>query len=345
MDSLKFSPKTLLRIDASARLNGSHSRSLADHFQKNWTRAHPEGRVVMRDLARDPVPHLTDATIAVFQGAAAVEKSAEAKLSDLLVSEIESADEILLSSPLYNFAIPSTLKAYFDHIARFGRTFKIGERGYEGLLAGKLAFVITAQGGLTSSGAPDHFATGYLRTMLSFLGIAPVKTITLNGTTVDPQGREARINRARAEIDALFVPVPEPKWLGIFSEEDRQEIKALRNGQSEAIKRGNAAAYAKLCADDVRLMIPGHEVISGREQLQACEEKLFQNARFDAFVKKPERIERSGDLAIEVGRQEVTTTQPAQNGGVFAARQKYTHVFRRTPEGWRFAILMSNSCD
>lgn len=338
--------KTLLRIDASARTQSSSSRSLADHFQARWTEANPGGRVLVRDLARYPVPHLDAATIAAFVGGAPPgERPSEgAVLSDALIAELSSADHVLISSPLYNLTFPSTLKAYFDHVVRNGCTFTQVEGRYVGLLTGKSATVVTTRGGVTSPAVEDEFQTRYLRAILAFIGITKVDMISLEGMAEDEASRARRIKRARAEIDKLFTSPGEPVWLGPFTEEDRREIGALRDAQAAAIQQGDAEAYARLCTDDIHLMIPGHDVISGRERFLACEAELFRGASFASFKKTPERIERSGDLAVEVGRQEVAMRRGGTTG-VFAARQKYTHVFRRTAQGWRFAVLMSNAIE
>jgi len=86
-------------------------------------------------------------------------------------------------------------------------------------------------------------------------------------------------------------------------------------------------------------------MVSGRAQFLSTEKKLFETASFSTFVKYPEKIERSGDRVIEIGRQNVTMEKNDEEGGVFSARQKYMHVFRLTPQGWRYAVLMSNHCE
>lgn len=340
--------KTLLRIDASARTQSSSSRSLADHFQARWKEANPGGRVLVRDLARYPVPHLDAATIAAFVGNTPPGERPPPEgvvLSDALIAELGSADHLLISSPLYNLTFPSTLKAYFDHVVRSGYTFTQVEGRYVGLLTGKSATVVTARGGVFSPAVEDEFQTRYLRAILAFIGITKVDMISLEGMSEDEASRARRMARARAEIDQLFTSPGEPVWLGPFAEEDRREIDALRAAQAAAIQQGDAEAYARLCTDDVHLMIPGHDVISGRERFLACEAELFRGASFASFKKTPERIERSGDLAVETGRQEVAMRRGGTAAGVFAARQKYTHVFRRTAQGWRFAVLMSNAIE
>ncbi|WP_437975320.1 NAD(P)H-dependent oxidoreductase [Sorangium sp. So ce295] len=339
--------KRLLRIDASARTQGSISRSVADYFQVRWTESNPGGRVIVRDLARYPVPHLDAATIAAFLATPPPSGGPPPEglvLSDALIDELSSADHLLISSPLYNLTLPSTLKAYFDHVIRNDRTFAQVEGRYVGLLTSKSASVVTARGGVASPAAEDELQTRTLRAILAFIGVTKVDVISLEGMSGDEATRSRRVACARAEIDRLFASPGEPVCLGPFTEEDRRQIGGLRAAQAAAIQRGDAEAYAALCTDDIQLLIPGHEVVSGRERFLACEAELFRSASFASFRKTPERIERSGDLAVEVGRQEVAMRRGGA-AGVFAARQKYTHVFRRTAQGWRFAVLMSNAIE
>lgn len=129
-----------------------------------------------------------------------------------------------------------------------------------------------------------------------------------------------------------------PQWIGDFTPEDRAQIEALRLGQAAAIEKGDADAYARLCADDIHLMLPGRDIVAGREQLHQLQAALFRETKFEGMRKFPVRVERSGDLVIEVGRQEL-----AAKTGTFATKQKYTHVMRKTSAGWRFAVLMSNN--
>lgn len=199
--------KTLLRIDASARTRGSGSRRLADHFQARWTAANPDGRVVVRDLAERPVPHLDGATIAAFYGAplpAGEPPPAGLALSDQLIAELSAADHLLVSSPLYNQALPSTLKAYLDHVIRRGHTFAVQDGRSVGLLTRVSASIVMARGGFASPAVMNDFQTPYLRAILGFLGIETVAVITLEGTEQDEAHRSQRLADAQARIDHLF---------------------------------------------------------------------------------------------------------------------------------------------
>lgn len=360
---------TLLRIDASARIHGSHTRELADYFQSRWQERDPDGQVVRRDLAVEPLPHLSAETIKAFHQPAAAGPALA--LSDLLIRELASADHLLIASPLYNLSLPSTLKAYFDHVVRAGSTFETGEDGYRGLLQGTTATLVTARGGPGAPGDAADFQTGYLRAILAFIGIETVDVIAVDGTALGEAARQEALARARRQVDRCFeeagaaswqaperteppalLPGPAPpagdsvamgnRFVGPLDEDDRQQIAALRQAQAAAIVDGDAEAYAALCTDDIQLLIPGKDLISGRDAFLDAERALFARASFSSFEKYPLRLEREGGMAVEIGRQEATTDLQNGAGGVYSARQKYTHILRRTAAGWRFAVLMSN---
>ena len=333
-----LSMKTLLRIDASTRINGSNTRLLADYFQTKWLSHNPESKVIHRCLASDPIPHIANETIQAFHHAD--QTSSDKTLSDTLIDELKSADHLLIGSPLYNLTLPSTLKAYFDHVVRAGLTFEVRQGEYHGLLKGKAATLITARG--SKSSPTDDFQTTYLRKILAFIGIEPVDAVALEGLALDQQTKEKALSCGKQQINWLINRTVSPVWQGEFSEYDKQQISFLRAGQADAIVNGDAQAYAELCTDNIQLLIPAQDVITGRNALLEAEQALFSRAKFTSFQKFPLHIERSGNLAVEVGRQSVTMQKHHDTGGVFSAYQKYTHVFRLTPQGWRFAMLMSN---
>jgi len=130
----------------------------------------------------------------------------------------------------------------------------------------------------------------------------------------------------------------EVTWIGSFTPDDRAQIEQLRAGQLHAIQAGDADAYTQLCASDVCSLLPGHDLVIGRDAFHAFQTRVLGTIDFTGIQKHPVRVERSGDLAIEIGRQELPVAT-----ATFATRQKYTHVMRKTPEGWRFVVLMSNA--
>ncbi len=159
--------------------------------------------MLSRDLALDPPPHLTDETIRVFLGEGSVEGAAGADLSKRLIGELKKADEVLICSAIYNFGMPSTLKAYVDHVVRFGYTFTRDEKGFQGMLNTKAAWILTAQGGLSRFGAPD-FQAPALGAVLTHMGVANIQHIALEGTSYPDGALEERLAGALAGIERWF---------------------------------------------------------------------------------------------------------------------------------------------
>jgi FMN-dependent NADH-azoreductase len=122
--------------------------------------------------------------------------------SDILINELKQADVIVLGLPMYNFGVPSQLKAYFDHIARVGATFKYTEKGPVGLLTRKKAYVFAARGGVYA-GTPMDTQTSYVRDFLRFIGITEVEFVYAEGLAISPERREACLANAIAEIERL----------------------------------------------------------------------------------------------------------------------------------------------
>lgn len=186
----------ILRIDASARYDGSVTRDLTDQII-----AHLNGDVTTRDLAQG-LPLLDESWVgANFTPADArtpgqVEKLA---LSDTLIAEIKAADTLVIGVPVYNFGVPAVLKAWVDQIARAGVTFRYTENGPEGLLTGKRAILAMASGG-TQAGSEADFATGYMRHIMGFIGIKDVTLVAADRLMADA---EAAMQTAKAQIAAL----------------------------------------------------------------------------------------------------------------------------------------------
>lgn len=177
---------TLLHLDSSP-LESSITRELTREFVKTWKAAHPDGKVIYRDVAADS-PRPVDAA---WIGAAytpdeaqTAEHKAALKLSDELIAELHTADEYVFGVAMHNFSIPATLKLWIDQIARRGRTFSYGANGPEGLLKGKKATILAASGGAYEAGTPMgsfNFADPYLKTVLSFLGVTDVTVVNAGG--------------------------------------------------------------------------------------------------------------------------------------------------------------------
>ena len=201
--------KTLLQINSSLFAAAGQSSALSRDFVDEWLAANPDGRVVSRDLAADPVPHLTAERFQAFLAkpeARTPEQQAVAGYSDALIEELRAADVIVLGLPMYNFGVPSTLKAYFDHVARAGVTFRYTEKGPQGLLTGRKVYVFAARGGLYA-GTPRDTQTAYVRDFLGFLGLDDVEFVYAEGLAMGDAPRKAALDKAAGAIRALAAPV------------------------------------------------------------------------------------------------------------------------------------------
>jgi FMN-dependent NADH-azoreductase len=207
--------ENLLRIDSSARHDGSRSRQLADRIEAAWRRSRPGAAVVRRDLAAEPVPHISDHTIAGFFAPQEQQNEvtrAATELSDRLIRELLAADAILFGVPIYNFSIPSVLKAYFDQVVRIGRTFGYDPaKGLFGLVENRPVYVAAIYGA-SGYGAGDlepfNHLEPYLRSLLGFLGLREITFFSVEGTSLDPARAEIDETRAGAAIDSMFAAVP-----------------------------------------------------------------------------------------------------------------------------------------
>ena len=191
--------QTLLRIDSSARLEISISRELVDEIVHKFANA----TVIARDLARDPLPQIDDGFVTVTKGATSDDLTQGQRdmlaLSDRLIDELKAADTIVIGLPVYNFGIPSALKAWVDLVARAGVTFNYTEEGPKGALSGKRVIIAMASGG-TEAGSPIDYATPYLRHVLGFLGMSEVELVRADRLAFDA---EATVASARAQVAAL----------------------------------------------------------------------------------------------------------------------------------------------
>jgi len=197
---------TLLQINASLNHDNGQSSQLANQFVAAFHERRPEAKIVVRNVAAaDPVPHLNAERFGAFitkpEERSAAQRAVVA-YSDILIDELKEADVIVLGLPMYNFGVPSQLKAYFDHIARAGVTFKYTEKGPVGLLAGKKVYVFAARGGLYA-GTPLDTQTGYVRDFLRFLGMADVEFVYAEGLAISAESKEAGLAKAVAEITRL----------------------------------------------------------------------------------------------------------------------------------------------
>jgi FMN-dependent NADH-azoreductase len=185
---------TLLKIDVSPRGDHSISRKLSNHFATEWQSNHVGGKIVTRDLATTQIPYvdlpwIAGAFTAPDQHTA--EHKAALKVSDELTDELLAADEVVISTPMYNFNLPAALKAWIDHVIRLNKTFSFGTDGLKGLAAEKKLTIIIASGSEYTAGSPlESYNTQgpYFRIIFGFIGITDITIIHAGGTNKVAQG-------------------------------------------------------------------------------------------------------------------------------------------------------------
>jgi FMN-dependent NADH-azoreductase len=196
---------TLLQINTSLSAHQGNSSQLADRFVAAWKARHVDGNVVLRDVGAEPIPHLDAERFGAFLAKPEERTPAQqvvAAFSDALIDELRAADVIVLGLPLYNFGIPSTLKAYIDHIARVGVTFRYTETGPVGLLTGKKVYVFATRGG-KYVGTPLDTQTSYIRDFFSFLGMSDIEFVYAEGLAMGEAPKQAALTQAHRELEKL----------------------------------------------------------------------------------------------------------------------------------------------
>lgn len=198
--------KTLLVINSSVSGTDSASRALVEHAVVELVKANPGALILRRDVGAAPIPHLTTETLAGVRGTPQTESEQRTRrLSDELIAELRAADTIVIGAPMYNFGVPTGLRAWFDYVLRAGETFAYSEAGPTGLLAGKCAIIIESRGGLYSEGPAKafDFQEPYLRQLLGFIGVTDVTFIHAEKIGFGAQARDAAIGTAKVKLTAL----------------------------------------------------------------------------------------------------------------------------------------------
>ena len=196
--------RSVLQINSSLFGETGQSSRLAADFAAALAAA-TNSKLVVRDLAKDPVPHLTAERFAAVITPAAersLDQQRHVAESDALIEELRAADAVVLGLPMYNFGVPSTLNAYFDHLARAGVTFRYTADGPAGLLTGKRVYVFATRGGRHAGTATDT-QTAYVRQFLGFIGLRDVEFIYAEGLALGPEQRDQALAAAAARIDQL----------------------------------------------------------------------------------------------------------------------------------------------
>lgn len=198
----------LLHIDASIQGANSASRQLSAAVVERLRKAVPDIEVTYRDLATEPLSHLSGEHLAAARGAAPESPTLQQDLaaSQAALEVFLAADTVVIGAPMYNFTIPTQLKAWIDRILVAGKTFRYGAAGPEGLAGNKRIIIAISRGGLYGPGAPaavlEHLET-YLRGVFGFIGVSNPELIVAEGLLLGPEQREGSMQRALQAIGAL----------------------------------------------------------------------------------------------------------------------------------------------
>jgi FMN-dependent NADH-azoreductase len=194
----------LLHIDSSPLGGNSVSRALTREIVLSWQAAHPGTEVEHLDLAADAPSHLNTDSLGFREGPSADGLSEvqrrENAVSERLVSQFLGADVVVIGAPMYNFSVPSQLKAWIDRIAQAGRTFKYTEQGPVGLATGKTVIVASTRGGAYSAAPAMDHQESYLKIVFGFLGISDVRFVRAEGLAMGDAAREQALDAAQADI-------------------------------------------------------------------------------------------------------------------------------------------------
>ena len=196
----------ILVVASSANGDASVSSGLAATLVDRVREGDPAAHVVLRDVGANPLPHLTSETVAAIKGEPVTEAEQAARaLSDSLVGELAAADILIIASPMYNFGMSSTLKAWFDHVLRAGLTFRYTANGPEGLMKGKKAVVIESRAGFYSEGAAAAMdgQEPHIRILLGFMGIDDVTFVRAEKLAFGPEAAAAAVADAIGRIEEL----------------------------------------------------------------------------------------------------------------------------------------------
>ncbi len=197
----------ILHISSSPRGSASYSNQVAEKVIRDLRAKDPGASLTLRDLAREPLPHIDDDFVAATRGAQGPSTDRQRAIlarSDTLVDELLAADIVVIAAPMINFSVSTTLKAWFDYVARAGRTFRYSEAGPQGLVTAKRVIIVSASGGVYSGeNAAFDFQVPWLRNMLGFLGMTNVEVIRVEGTALGPQAAEQALARASVQASDI----------------------------------------------------------------------------------------------------------------------------------------------
>ncbi len=194
----------LMRIDSSITGAASASRELTDSFTRAWLGTAPATRVISRDVGQIPVPHLDGQRLAALAADGRDPTPDQEQViddSERFISELEQADALVVGMPMYNFHAPSGFKAWFDHVARAGRTFNYTASGPVGLLKDRPVHILATRGGV-HEGADSDLQTPWLEQTFALLGIRDLRFVYAEGLNLSDMDRKRAMNRARVLVES-----------------------------------------------------------------------------------------------------------------------------------------------
>ena len=198
--------KNILLILGSPRGRASYSHQIGRRIVDDLKSRYPSAKVVVRNLTKEPLPEVSDAFVTGRLLAQDKRTAAEAHalaLSDVLVGELMAADVLVLATPMHNFGISTSVKAWIDQIVRPGVTFSYSDKGPMGLVQGKKLILVLARGGVYSEGPmkPYDFQEPYLRTVLGFIGMTDIEVIRIEGVAMGDDAVRNAVTSAKAQAD------------------------------------------------------------------------------------------------------------------------------------------------
>ena len=193
---MKVTATKVLHIDSSILGDASVSRQLSQAIVTQLQAKHADATVEYLDLAQQPIPHLT-AEILMGQDAE------QAALGEKIIQQYLDADVVVVGAAMYNFGLPSTLKAWIDRISVAGKTFKYTENGPVGLAGEKKAYIASSRGGVYGENSPADFQEGFLKTVFNFTGVNDVEIIRAEGVNMGAESKDQAIASALAQVQSL----------------------------------------------------------------------------------------------------------------------------------------------
>jgi FMN-dependent NADH-azoreductase len=196
----------VLYLTSSPRGADSYSSRVANELIADIRRRSPDTKVVVRDLATDPLPHIDNDFVAATRGPNGAQNDRQRALvqrSDELLAELQAADTIIIATAMINFTIPSTLKTWFDWIARPGKAFAYIDGKPKGLLAGKRVVIVDASGGIYADNSPGDYQRPYLKQILDFMGITDIEFIDVHGIAYGPEQAAKSLVAAKEQVHVM----------------------------------------------------------------------------------------------------------------------------------------------